>query len=84
VGRLSTTTTTPSRLKAGSLGAIIGQVKSICTKRIWAIGQTDFAWQARFYDHIIRNEASLKRIREYIVNNPAKWKEDEYYGNLSL
>jgi putative transposase len=81
---VSTTTTTPSRLKAGSLGAIIGQVKSICTKRIWAIGHTDFAWQARFYDHIIRNEASLKRIREYIVNNPAKWKEDRYYGNLSL
>jgi putative transposase len=79
------TTTTPSRLKAGSLGAIIGQVKSICTKRIWAIGYTDFAWQTRFYDHIIRNESSLKRIREYIVNNPAEWKEDRYYaGNLSL
>jgi len=76
---------TASRLKAGSLGAIIGQVKSICTKRIWAIGYTDFAWQARFYDHIIRNGSSLKRIREYIVNNPAKWKEDRYYaGNPSL
>jgi len=76
---------TASRLKAGSLGAIIGQIKSICTKRIWAAGYTDFAWQARFYDHIIRDESSLVRIREYIVNNPAKWQEDRYYaGNLSL
>jgi len=69
--------TPPSRLKAGSLGAIIGQIKSICTKRIRAAGYTDFAWQARFYDHIIRNESSLERIREYVANNPATWKEDK-------
>jgi len=72
------TTRTPPRLKAGSLGAIIGQIKSVCTKRIWAAGYTGFAWQTRFYDHIIRNETSLNRIRRYIVNNPAKWEEDKY------
>jgi REP element-mobilizing transposase RayT len=38
-----------------------------------------FAWQARFYDHIIRNEKSLENIRTYIVGNPAKWAEDEYF-----
>ncbi len=43
------------RLKAGSLGSIIGQFKSACTKRILAAGFCDFAWQTRFYDHIIRN-----------------------------
>jgi putative transposase len=51
------------RLAAGSLGAIIGQLKSARTKRIWAAGTTDFAWQSRFHDHIIRDDESLQRIR---------------------
>jgi putative transposase len=63
-------------LQAGSLGAIIGQIKSVCTKRIWAAGHTEFGWQSRFYDHIIRDEGSLQHIREYIINNPANWAED--------
>ena len=36
-----------------------------------------FQWQKSFYDHIIRNEQDLTRVREYIVNNPLKWEEDE-------
>ena len=35
-----------------------------------------FAWQPRFYDHIIRNQKSYQNISEYIINNPLKW-EDE-------
>ena len=69
-------TTTVSRLKPRSLGAIIGQVKSICTKRIRASGFPDFGWQPRFYDHIIRSEESLQAIRQYIRENPAKWGTD--------
>ncbi len=30
-------------------------------------------WQENFYDHIIRNEKELNRIREYICNNPLRW-----------
>jgi len=33
--------------------------------------------QRNYYDRIIRNEGELQRIREYIVNNPLKWKEDK-------
>ena len=66
-----------STLKPDSLGSIIGQIKSVCTKRIWAAGFTDFNWQARFYDHIIRSEQSLKAIREYIANNPLNWESDK-------
>jgi hypothetical protein len=36
----------------------------------------DFAWQSRFYEHIIRNEKELSRIREYIQDNPLKWDLD--------
>jgi hypothetical protein len=42
------------------------------------MGEHDFAWQSRFYDHIIRNDEDLGRIRNYIQDNPIKWKLDEY------
>jgi len=65
------------RLQANSLGSIVGQFKSVCTKRIWSEGFCDFAWQPRFYDHIIRNERSLNNIRKYIQDNPVKWESDK-------
>ena len=40
----------------------------------------DFKWQARFHDHIIRNEKSFTNIQNYIMNNPFKWKEDTFYN----
>jgi hypothetical protein len=33
-------------------------------------------WQRNYYEHIVRSEEELKRIREYIVTNPAKWAYD--------
>jgi len=33
-------------------------------------------WQKNFYEHIIRNEDELNRIREYICNNPLRWPYD--------
>lgn len=68
--------TPPSRLKSNSLGSIIGQFKSVCTKRIQAQGFANFAWQERYYDHIIRDERAFERIRLYIAGNPAKWNLD--------
>ena len=37
-----------------------------------------FEWQGRYYDHIIRDENDLNRIRKYIIKNPSKWEMDEY------
>ncbi|MBD2295253.1 transposase [Anabaena sphaerica FACHB-251] len=71
--------TDKTRLQSNSLGSIIGQFKSVCTKQIWAAGYTDFRWQSRFHDHIIRDEEALNQIREYIINNPMKWEEDEHH-----
>jgi putative transposase len=34
-------------------------------------------WQRGFYDHVVRDEADLARIREYIENNPARWALDK-------
>jgi putative transposase len=33
-------------------------------------------WQRSFYDHVIRDEESLNRIREYIATNPLRWDLD--------
>ena len=62
--------------KAGSLGAIIRSYKSAVTN--WARQNKfdDFAWQARYWEHLIRDERSLQEIRQYIHNNPARWELD--------
>jgi len=39
---------------------------------------SDFTWQSRFHDHIIRDEESYRKIREYILNNPKCWGTDKY------
>ncbi len=41
----------------------------------------EFAWQPKYYEHVIRNEQDLQRIQVYIQNNPAQWKLDELYNN---
>jgi len=69
-------------LKPNSLGSIIGQFKSITTKRIRKLGYTDFGWQSIFHDHIIRNDISLHNIRQYIFKNPLKWQSDKFYSVL--
>ncbi|WNC30172.1 transposase [Thermosynechococcus sp. PKX82] len=58
-----------------SIGAIIGQFKSITTKRINALRDMPGApvWQRNYYEHIIRNDESLNRIRQYIAENPLRW-----------
>jgi len=33
-------------------------------------------WQRNYYEHIIRNDAEMNRIREYILNNPLQWDSD--------
>lgn len=33
-------------------------------------------WQRNYYEHIVRNEESLNRIRECILTNPLRWAYD--------
>lgn len=57
----------------------MGQYKSICTKRIRRTGTTDFAWQPRFYDRIVRNDREFDAIRAYVRANPARWADDVHH-----
>lgn len=60
----------------GSLSAIVRAYKSACTKRIRRGVRSDFAWQARFYDRVIRNERERQATRRYVLENPLKWAQD--------
>jgi putative transposase len=52
--------------------------KSAVTKRINAQRGTPGApvWQRNYYEHIVRGEKSLNRIRQYILDNPLRWAYD--------
>lgn len=64
---------------AGSLGAIVRSFKSACTKHINAMRGTPGApvWHRNYYERVIRNERELNAIRQYILDNPARWAEGE-------
>jgi REP element-mobilizing transposase RayT len=64
-------------LKPESLGSIIGQYKSVVTKRIHKMGLNNFQWQRNYYDRVIRNDAELFAIRKYILNNPVNHQINE-------
>jgi REP element-mobilizing transposase RayT len=62
-----------------TLGSIIGSFKSTSSRNINKLRNTpgSAVWQANYYEHIIRDEQSLDRIRAYIAGNPACWDDDE-------
>jgi len=71
--------------KMGSLGAILGQFKSVTAKRIKAGPRNSgvSVWQRNYYEHVIRGEDELEKIREYIVYNPQKWPSDRENPEVS-
>ena len=60
------------------LPEIVRQFKTFSARRINALRGTPGAtvWQRNYYEHIIRNDHSLQRIREYITTNPLRWHLD--------
>ena len=72
-----------------SLSDVVHRFKTMTTKRYadgvkqngWPAFMGRF-WQRNYYEHVIRNEADLAEIREYILNNPARWNEDENNPDL--
>ena len=66
------------RVRPGSLGAIVRSFKSAATRRVNEVGQTPGTpfWQRNYYEHVIRDEDELGRIRQYILDNPLQWELD--------
>jgi len=73
----------PTGVPMLSLPDVMHRFKTMTTKRyadgVKHSGWVPFSgrlWQRNYYEHIIRDEESLNRIREYIVNNPLQWALD--------
>ena len=63
---------------SGSIPTIVRSFKSVVTKDINELRHTRGAsiWQRNYFEHVIRDEESLNRIRQYILDNPARWEFD--------
>jgi putative transposase len=61
-----------------SIGAIVGSFKAAVTKAHNDLrgrsGTT--VWQRSYYEHVIRNERDLQRVRQYVEENPIRWELD--------
>jgi REP element-mobilizing transposase RayT len=67
--------------KSNSVSTIIRSYKSAVTKHANRLGLEN-GWQARFHDHIIRDDAEYQRISDYIIRNPQNWKNDKFNDSL--
>ena len=68
---------------AGSLAAVVRSYKSAVTRQVRRTARPDFAWQSRFYDHVVRDDRSRRRIAHYIRRNPPQWTRDRNHPRHS-
>ncbi|MBI5414647.1 transposase [Candidatus Peregrinibacteria bacterium] len=76
----------PTESKILSLPDIVHRFKTMTTKKYTdGVKNNNWQpfsgklWQRNYHEHIIRDEISLEKIREYIINNPYNWDEDEMF-----
>ena len=62
-----------------TVGEIIRGFKARCTYAINQLRNNPGSpvWQRNYYERVIRDDCELDAIRQYIVENPVKWEEDE-------
>jgi REP element-mobilizing transposase RayT len=60
------------------LPRVMGYFKMNSAKRINIIRNLQGlpVWQPDYYEHVIRTEESLQRIRSYVRRNPLEWETD--------
>ena len=61
----------------GNMASVVAGIKSAVT-RFANENNVIFAWQQRFYEHVVRSRTEMNRIAEYIEQNPYNWATDEY------
>ena len=66
----------------------MGGLSSQITRLSWRYGHSGRLLQRSFYDHVIRKDEDLRRIAEYILNNPVRrgfverWQGYQYSGYI--
>ena len=68
-------------IRSPSLGKIVAYFKYQFTKHINQHHNMPGTriWQRNYYDHVIRDDTDLQRIRQYIQDNPMKWALDQLH-----
>ncbi|MFH0350414.1 MAG: transposase [Chromatiales bacterium] len=81
--RVAPTIVPMTTMRGRAVGHIVGAFKSLTTvvytRGVKTQGWSPFRgrlWQRNYFEHIVRNEDSLHRIRQYIADNPACWTDD--------
>jgi len=61
-----------------SISSFVAGLKSAITTQINQYRQTPGQplWQRNYHDRIIRSESELYRVKQYIIDNPARWRTD--------
>ena len=60
-----------------TLGQIVGPFKSLSARAVnRELNRHGPVWQRGYYEHIVRSEDDLNRIRRYIETNPIFWEQD--------
>ena len=64
--------------RAPTLADVVRAFKSISAVRVnRALRRTGLPlWQRDYYEHVVRDQDELARLRQYIAENPLKWDED--------
>ena len=75
----SRTAPTGATVKRKPLGRLIGAFKTVSTKRVNRLHNLSGSplWQRNYFEHVVRNEESLTKIRLYIRDNPLRWEFDK-------
>lgn len=75
--------------RKSTLGEVMKWFKSVTTKRYGNGVRNDgwppfdgHLWQRNYYDHVVRNDADLDRVRTYIEHNPAAWNSDALFREV--
>jgi REP element-mobilizing transposase RayT len=64
-----------------TLSSIVGSYKSAVSKQIHESGFIGSVWQRNYHESVIYDAQSYQNRSQYIINNPAKWEEDEFYSD---
>ena|GEM_PF-93119 len=66
-----------------TIGSIVRGFKIGVTKWMRQHTTVRDVWQRNYWEHIVRNDHELNKIREYIINNPAQWAMDRENPNAT-
>ena len=65
---------------------MIQNFKAVSTRKVNQARATrgEPLWRRNYYEHIVRNDVELDRIRQYIYDNPERWEQDENHPDRLL